>query len=359
MALRNKERTDAVEQERVERERMLEEIERERVTALKSIEKEKTVVVEQEKIKDAEAFAGAERDKQVKVVTAEADAKEILIKEVQEAEARKKAAELKADESAYEVQKAAEASKKASEMRAEERVISAEAELTASQKEADAKKMIADAVVKETSAEGLGKVEVKLADASALKEQGAAQAEVDALKFEAEAKGIEQKAAAMKLFEEAGQEHEEFKLELDKEKAVELAQIDVQRQIAEQQAVVIGEALKQAKIDIVGGESQFFDQITSAVTKGKMADRIVDNSKVLTDVKETFFNGDPDYFKAKIREWSSQFGISSENLKNLTVSTLLGRMIPMAEGETRNQLVSLLGSAERYGLQDKKAGELL
>ncbi len=380
VALRNKERTDAVEQERVERERMLEEIERERVTALKSIEKEKavevekkniqevikdrvalekTVVVEQEKIKDTEAFAGAERDKQVKVVTAEADAQEILIKEVQEAEARKKAAELKADESAYEVQKAAEASKKASEMRAEERVISAEAELTASQKEADAKKMIADAVVKETSAEGLGKVEVKLADASALKEQGAAQAEVDALKFEAEAKGIEQKAAAMKLFEEAGQEHEEFKLELEKEKAVELAQIDVQRQIAEQQAVVIGEALKQAKIDIVGGESQFFDQITSAVTKGKMADRIVDNSKVLTDVKETFFNGDPDYFKAKIREWSSQFGISSEDLKNLTVSTLLGRMIPMAEGETRNQLVSLLGSAERYGLQDKKAAELL
>ncbi len=380
VALRNKERTDVVEQERVEREQMLERIERERVTELKSIEKEKavevekkniqevikdrvalekTVVIEQEKIKDTEAFAGADRDKQVKVVSAEADAQEFLIKQVQEAEAQKKAAELKADESAYEVQKAAEASKKASEMKAEERVISAEAELTASEKEADAKKVIADAVIKETSATGLGEVEVKLADADAVKQQGAAQAEVDTLKFQAEARGIEQKAAAMKLFEESGQEHEEFKLELEKEKAVELAEIDVQRQVAEQQAVVIGEALKQAKIDIVGGESKFFDQITNAVTKGKVADRIVDNSRVITDVKETFFNGDPDYFKAKIREWGAQFGITSEDLKNLTVSTLLGRMIPMAEGDTRNQLISLLGGVERFGLQDKTAEEII
>src|SRR5690606_41886375 len=45
-------------------------------------------------------------------------------------------------------------------------------------------------------------------------------------------------------------------------KTVELAQIDVQRQIAEQQAIVIGEALKHSKIDIVGGEVEFFDRIT-------------------------------------------------------------------------------------------------
>jgi len=145
--------------------------------------------------------------------------------------------------------------------------------------------MLADAVVKETAAEGLGHVEVKLADADATEKQGAAKAEVDALTFAAEAKGIEQKAAAMKLFEEAGQGHEEFKLELEKEKTVELAEIDVQRQIAEHQSDVIGEALKQAKIDIVGGETEFFDRITSAITKGKVADRTVDNSRVLTDVR--------------------------------------------------------------------------
>ena len=380
VALRNKERTDAVEIERVIRERDLEIIERERVTELKSIEKEKfveiekkniqevikdrvalekTVVIEQEKIKDTEAFAGADRHKKVTVTNAEADAADRLIREVKEAEARKEAAILKADEEAYEVQKSAEASKLASEMKAEERIITAEAALTASEKEASAKKMLAEAVTKETSAEGLGEVEVKLADAEALKQQGAAQAEVDALSFEAEAKGIEQKAAAMKLFEEAGQDHEEFKLELDKAKTIELAEIDVQRQVAEQQAIVIGEALKQAKIDIVGGESEFFNQITSAVTKGKVADRIVDNSKVLTDVKETFFNGDPEYFKSQIASWIDQFGIETEDVKNLTVSALLGKMIPQADGETRGKLVGLLGAAERFGLSNSPASKFL
>ncbi|GAA5496748.1 hypothetical protein Rhal01_02933 [Rubritalea halochordaticola] len=380
VAQRNKERTDAVEIERVERERMLEAIERERVTALKSIEKEKaveiekkniqevikdrvalekTVVIEQEKIKDTEAFAGADRHKQVLVTKAEAEAQEVLIRQIKEAEARKEAAQLKADEEAYNVQKAAEASKKASEMKAEERVITAEAALTASEKEANAKKMLADAIAKETAAEGLGHVEVKLADADALQKQGAAQADVDALKFAAEAKGIEQKAAAMKLFEEAGQEHEEFKLRLEKEKAIELAEIDVQRQVAEQQAVVIGEALKQAKIDIVGGETEFFDRITNAVTKGKVADRIVDNSRVLSDVKETFFNGDPEYFKSQVKSWIDQFGIETEDLKNLSVAGLLGKMIPQADGDVQQKLIGFLGAAERFGLSDAKASSLL
>ena len=53
----------------------------------------------------------------------------------------------------------------------------------------------------------------------------------------------------MKLFEEAGQEHEEFKLELEKAQTIELAEIDVQRQIAEQQAIVVGEALKYLEIE--------------------------------------------------------------------------------------------------------------
>jgi len=380
VALRNKERTDAVERERVERERMLEAIERERVTELKAIEKEKsievekkniqevikdrvalekTVVIEQEKIKDTEAFAGADRYKQVTVTTAEANASETLIRQVKEAEAKKEAAQLKADEEAYKVLKAAEARKLASEKSAEEKIIMAEATLTSSEKEAEAKKMLAEAVAKETAAEGLGQVEVKLADAEATQRQGAAEAEVEALKFEAEAKGIEQKAAAMKLFEEAGQEHEEFKLELEKEKVIELAEIDVQRQVAEQQAIVIGEALKHSKIDIVGGETEFFDRITNSIIKGKSADRLVDNSHVLTDVKETFFNGNPDYFKGKLREWITQFGVNSEDLKNLSVSAALTQLLPLAEGDAKAQINNLIGAAERFGFGEKPAKDFL
>ncbi|MDA7615448.1 hypothetical protein N8574_03305, partial [Akkermansiaceae bacterium] len=362
VALRNKERTDGVELERVERERMLEEIERKRVTELKSIEAEKVievqkkeiqevirervavekgVVEEQQRIKDTEEFATADRFKQVTVTTAEANAEEQLIRRVKEAEAGKEAAQLKADEEAYTVLKEAEAAKSAAEMRAEERVIQAEAEQTASEKEAEAKKMIAEAVVKESSAEGLGEADV-------IRARGAADAEA-----------IEQKAAAMKLFEESGQEHEEFKLELDKAKQVELAEIDVQRQIAEQQAVVVGEALKSAKIDIVGGETQFFDRITNAITTGKVVDRTVGNSEVLDDVKETFFNGDPDYFKSQLATWIDDFGISTEDIKNLSISALLGNLMSTAKGEARKKVVGLLGAAERFGVGDMKAADLL
>jgi len=380
VAMRNKEKTDAIETERVERERMLEAIERERVTELKTIEKEKaievekkniqevikdrvalekTVVIEQEKIKDTEAFAGADRHKQVTVTTAEAEAAGILIRQVKEAEAHKESAQLKADEDAYKVIKAAEASKAASEKAAEERIIMAEANLTASEKDASGKKMLAEAIAKETAAEGLGAVEVRLADAEATQRQGAAEADVQALKFAAEAKGIEQKAAAMKLFEEAGQEHEEFKLKLDKAKIIELAEIDVQRQVAEQQAIVIGEALKHSKIDIVGGETEFFDRITNSIIKGKSADRLVDNSHVLTDVKDTFFNGNPDYFKGKLREWITQFGANSEDLKNLSVTAALTQLLPMAKGDAKAQINNLLGAAERFGFGDKPAKDFL
>ncbi|MFM1558069.1 MAG: flotillin family protein [Roseibacillus sp.] len=362
VAMRNKERTDGVELERVERERMLEQIERERVTELKSIEKdkavevqkkeiqevirervavEKGVVEEQQRIKDTEEFATADRQKQVTVTLAEASAQEKLIEQVKGAEAHKQAIELQADEKAYAVMKAAEADRQAAEMHAEERVIAAEAEETASEKESAAKKMIAEAVAKEAAAQGLGEAEVLRA------------------KGEAEAKAITQKAEAMKLFEEAGQDHEEFKLKLQKDLDVELAEIDVHRKIAEQQAVVVGEALKSANIDIVGGETEFFDRITNAITTGKVVDRTVGNSRVLEDVKDTFFNGDPEYFQSQMTTWLTDFGVKSEDLKNLSVSALLAKLVGKSKGKDRERLVGLLGAAERFGLADAKAAEVL
>ena len=47
---------------------------------------------------------------------------------------------------------------------------------------------------------------------------------------------ITEKAEAMKLFDGVGREHEEFKLNLNKDKEVQLAQIHVQKDIAASQA---------------------------------------------------------------------------------------------------------------------------
>jgi hypothetical protein len=299
------------------------------------------VVEEQQKIKDTEAFATVEREKKVTVTNAEAVAQENLIQQIKEAEAHKQAAQFKADEEAYSTTTAADAARQAAKMHAEEKLILAEAYQAASEKEAAGKMLIAEAITKESAAIGMGEAEVMLAKGSA------------------DAEAIRQKADAMKLFENAGQEHEEFKLELEKAKTVELAQIDVQRHIAEQQAIVIGEALKHAKIDIVGGETEFFDRITRAITTGKVVDRTVDNSHVLGDVKDTFFNGDPEYFKSQISTWIKDFGVNTDDVKNLSISAMLGKLVGLADGEQRQRLIGLLGAAERFGLGDTKASAFL
>lgn len=380
VAMRAKERADAVEQERVKRDQMLEAIERERVTSLKAIEKEKAVeiekkaiqdvikervaveklvVIEQQLIKDTEAFATADREKQVKVTQADAAAQEVVIKRVKEAEADQKAAQFKADQDLYVRTKQAEAEKRAAELKAEQVVVAASAEQTAAEKIAAAKKQIAEATAKEAAATGLGEAEVKLAMAGAFERQGTIEAEVTRQKLAAEAEGITRKAEAMKLLEQAGQAHEEFKLNLAKEQAVELAEIEVQAKVAAAQAAVLGEAVKSAKIEIIGGEAQFFDRIANAVATGKAVDRAVDTSRVLADVKDTFFNGDPEYFKSQLREWAGQFGITSEDVKNYTVSGILGKLLLDASGPTRQKIITLLGGAERFGFGDTKASKII
>lgn len=381
VAQRNKERTDAVEVERVQRDRDLEIIERQRLTELKAIEKEKaveterkaiqdvikervmvekTVVVEQEKIKDTEAFAAADRQKQVALTLAEKAAQEQLIQKIKEAEAEKQAAQLKAEQDAFQSIKAAEAAKESAQLKAQEILTLAEAKQESAALEAKAEKLLAEATTAKGAAPGLGEAQVLLAKADAAQKAGQVEAEVTQLKLAAEADGIAKKADAMKQLEEAGREHEEFKLNLEKEKAVELAQIHIQKDIATQQAAVLGEAMKSAKIEIVGGESQFFDKIVGAIGSARAVDRLVEGSRTLTDVKETFFNGDPEYFKAQLRLLIDQFGVSAEDAKNLTLSGLLVKLMGLGPDEaTRNKLTALIGAAGRFGFGEKKVAGVL
>lgn len=380
VAQRNKERTDGVEKERVEKDRALEQIERERLVALGTIAKEKaieaekkliqnvirerlevekTVVVEQQRIKDTEAFATADRAKKVAVTAAEMDAESVLIRDIKAAEAAKKAAELRADQDMMTTVRHAEAEKEAAQRHAQQRLITAEAEEAAASKESSAKKMLAEAATAEAAAGGLAEAQVLEAKSVAVQKQGAAEAEVLQLKASAEAEGITRKAEAMKLFDAVGKDHEEFKLRLNKDKEVELAQIRVQADIASSQAAVVGEALKTAKIDIVGGDVQFFDRITGAITAGKALDRLVDNSAALTDMKETFFNGDADYFHTQVRSYIDRFGLTSDDVKNLSVAAALTQMLTLADdSKTKGLINGLLGHAKRLGLDGSPLASL-
>ena len=190
VATRNKERTDAVEKERVEKDRMLEVTERERIVTLATIEKqkaveteqkaiqdvirqrlevEKTVVVEQQRIRDTEAYAAADRAKKVAITAAEQEAEQVLIKDIKGAEAAKKAAELRAEQDRITTVLHAEGAREAAEKQARQKLILAEAEELSATKISAAKKAIAEGITAETAAAGLAEVEVLQARANAIR----------------------------------------------------------------------------------------------------------------------------------------------------------------------------------------------
>jgi flotillin len=166
----------------------------------------------------------------------------------------------------------------------------------------------------------------------------------------------------MKLLHDAGQQHEEFRLKLNKQREVELAAIQIQKDIAQANALIVSEALKSAKIDIVGGENDFFEKIVKAVGNGKSVDRMFDNSHTLSDVKNTFFSGDgdPDHFKKQLRQWISDFGIQTEDIKNLSIAALLAKLIASTNDSSLQAMMqSALALAKGSGLADTPASSVV
>ncbi len=359
VAQRNKERTDAVELERIERDKTLEATDRERVVGLAIVEKEKaleierrniqevirerviverSVVEEQQKIKDTEALANADRTKKVEITAAETAAEQSLVKEI----------------------KAAEAARKAAESTAARVRIEAEAHRDAAEQKSAATKLLASATSAEHAAHGLAEAQVLQAKAAATQEQGLAEARVLREKYTAEAQGITEKANAMKELDLVGKDHEEFKLKLEKEKQIEIAAIQAQTSIASSQAAVLGEALKSAKIDIVGGDGEFFEQISSAVKGGKAMDRFVLGSKVATDIKDTFFTGSPEHFKEQLNRLLDQLHLNSGEIKDLSVAALVAKLLVGGEASgLHSQLANLLGLAGTLDLANKPVGNFL
>lgn len=301
VAEKNRERVIAVETERIEKDRLLEVIARERETSLRMIEKdkeleherraiadlvrervavEKTVAEQEENIKRLRAVEEAERDRQQIIIRAEAEAQESLVKDIKAAEAAEASAQHKAREEVV----LAEARNKAAELDTRSKIRLAEG----AQAEAAAKGL-ADALVKERDAaasEAFGRAEAvvdrekALADAEGIKER-----------LKGEAEGLSHKAEAMAALDTATREHEEYRLRLEAEKEIRLRGIDVQREIAEAQAMVLAAGLEKADIDIVGGDTMFFDRIASSITAGKQVDSFVGNSDVVQALGSKWMDG--------------------------------------------------------------------
>jgi flotillin len=386
-AIQNRERIVGVAE--IEKQKILEENKRDIQVIIKERKaEEKKTVEEDQKIQDVKEIQTAERARKVAEIEATKEGDAIKILQTRKAEADKLSAEVKAQQLIIE----AEAQKSATQKNSEARKISAEAlaaeEATVGLAEADvmkakaeAKKVQgnidadllfttakaeADSIQAKAEAErikGLAEAEVTqqkgIVDASITEQQGLAEANVIQKKLTSEASGIEAKANAMKLLDGVGKNHEEFKLKLAQEKSIKLAEIQAQLGIAEAQAKVLASALQSANIDIVGGETKFFDSIINAINKGKSIDRMIDNSENLQAVKTALLGDGDDNLMSRIKSFVEHYGINTDSIKNLTLSALLSKIYAQATDSDKDVVMGLIETISRLGMGGEDAGKLL
>ncbi|MFN3579334.1 MAG: hypothetical protein ACK4VV_02535 [Pseudomonas sp.] len=325
-----------VELQRIEKEKALEE-ERKNIAGVvrERVAVEKTVAQEEERIKEVREVSEADRLKQVIVINAQAEAEQELVRQVKQAEAdetrsRHKAVEMNnlAQAELEAAAKQAEAKKKMAEgIQAEqaahglaaakvrevtaaamEKEGLAEARVHAEQMVADArgeeekgfalarvteakaaameKEGLAEAKVLEEklSAQARGEEQLGVAKARATKDLGMAEAEVMLERFNAEAEGLGKKFGALDSLSDNARQHEEFRMQLEKNFEEAMAAIAANKEIAKDQAEVLSAALSKAKIDIVGGEGDFFNSFAKSLSVGKAIEGVVGKSPIVQDV---------------------------------------------------------------------------
>jgi hypothetical protein len=304
---------------------------------------DKTVAEQEESINRLRVVEEAERERQATVIRAEAEAQENLVKDI----------------------KAAEAAEAAAKHKAKEQLTLAEAEQQAAELQARAKIRLAEGTQAEAAAAGLAEVQVNERSAEAIEKVGRAEALVERekvtvaadalrLKLQGEAEGLRDKAAAMAELDSTTREHEEFRLRLETDKDIALAKINVHRDIAEAQAAVLSKGLESADIDIVGGDSIFLDKLMSSVALGKGIDAVVDSSDVTRAIAGRYVNGDGNLMEDVGKLLG---GVGSDDVKNLTLSAFLLKMINQ-EGPEAAKARQLHDLALQLGLADAPVASL-
>lgn len=338
VAEQNRQRAVAIEAERVERARQLEKVTTDREVQLQGVERDKvvetgkmdvanitreriaidkTVAQEEERIKEVRVVSEAERERQAKVIAAEGEAQEALVRTVKEAEAAEAAAKF----------------------RSVEITTLAQAELDSAARTADAKKLLAEAVRAETAAPGLAEAQVREAEASAIEKVGIAEARVIEAKAEAtykqgssdarvlaenlaaqaegeekmgrakatavesvgiaeanvtvkkltaEAEGLTAKFEAIDSLSDTARSHEEFRMTLETHLEQAMAAIEAGRDVSKENAEVIASALRNANIDLVGGDGGLFESFSKALSLGKSIEGFAGKSPIVSDLLERY-----------------------------------------------------------------------
>ena len=341
-----------VELQRIEAEKALEEQRKNIANVIRErVAVEKTVAQEEERIKEVREVSEAERAKQVIVLQAQAQAEQELVRQVKQAEAD----ETRSKHKAVEINNLAQAELEAAAKQAEAKKRMAEGieaeraapgladarvlEVTAAAKEKDglaaarvkAEQLIAEAkgeqekglaearvleaqaaakekdglaeakvLEEKLGAQARGEQQLGAAKAQATKDLGTSEADVLLQRLNAEAEGLSKKFGALDALSDSARQHEEFRMQLEKSFEEAMAAIAANKEIAKDQAEVLATALGKAKIEIVGGEGDFFNSFAKSLSVGKAIEGVVGKSPVVQDVLARLLNGKPAERKADV-----------------------------------------------------------
>ncbi|QQO08092.1 hypothetical protein [Breznakiella homolactica] len=398
VAENNRKRAVVIEEQKVIRARELETVDREKEVTLQQIDKEReveiqkkaiadvvreriiverTVAEQEEAIKEVRILSDAERTKKSAIILAEGQAEEKQLAEIKAAEAMEKRAQFKAaeeltlaDSRLKVAEKDAEAKKREAEGTealaaarglADVKVMLATADAKEKQGLIDAKVTIAgaEASVKQGIAEadslkaklsaeaqgneqlGLAAVNIRLAEAEATAKAGKAEADAIEARFLAEAKGMREKFDAMTTMSDNARSHEEYRMKLETAQTATLKAIDAQTNIAKEQAELLGQALGNAKIDIVGGNGEYFERFVQALSVGKGIDGLVSESQTLKTLFKGNLDGSRDTVE-DIKEIIGALGNASGDLQNLSVAALFHKIMQDGSDDERAALSTLL-----------------
>ncbi len=320
------EKTVAQEEERIKEVREVSEAERMRQVAVinAQAEAEESLV---RQVKKAEADESSAKHKAEEISTM---AKAELEASVKQAEAKKRLAEgIEAEHAALGL---AEARVRQATAEAEEKEGLVQANITAEQLLAQARglkeKGLTEAQVMEAKAQAQqqqgfaeakileeklaaqargeeqqanAKEKLGLADAKILEEKlaaqargegqlGSAQAEVIRQRLKAEADGLTDKFKSMDHLSDTARAHEEFRMRLEKQFEQAMASIEANKEIAREQADVLAAALSKTNIEIVGGDGNFFNTFSKALSLGKAVDGFMDKSSFAKENVEKLIN---------------------------------------------------------------------
>src|SRR5260370_5375938 len=130
--------------------------------------------------------------------------------------------------------------------------------------------------------------------------------------------------------------------------------VEGERRVGEAQAMVLAAGVEKADIDIVGGDTLFFDKMVGAIGLGKSVDGFMDHTLVGRTLAEPWLNGT----RSLPDDLSGLLGaVKTDDVKNLTLSALLMQRIK-AGGAEAGTARELLDPAARLGVADAAVSSL-